>query len=152
LKLADCSIIGKVQVIPLDDDVKDAIGTDVERASMFMKVKVNGEVYYSQRYDRLKSRNSFTVCYEEDDAEKYGLVRYFLSIPGRVVAVVVPLSVSTPPHYPSQLNILNMRIIPVALSSTICAVPIKALVCKCVYVHCASGMFIVRKPNLLNLN
>jgi hypothetical protein len=124
LKLADCSIIvGKVQVISLDD-VKDAIGTDVELASMFMKVKVNSDLYYSQRYDRLKSRNSFTVYYEEDDAETYGL----LSIPGRVVAVVVPLSVSTRPHYPSQFNIINMRIIPVALSSTICAVPIKAFV------------------------
>ena len=58
LKLAEYSIIGKVQVISVDDDVKDAIGMNVEQASMFMKAKVNKEVYYSQRYDRLKSRNS----------------------------------------------------------------------------------------------
>ena len=139
-------------MISLDDDVKDAIGMNVEQASMFMKAKVNKEVYYSQRYDRLKSRNSFTVCYEEDNAEKYGLIQYFLSIPGQTVAIVVPLIITPPPHYPSQLDILNKRIIPVVLSSTICAVPIKALVCKCVYVHCGSGMFIVRKPNLLGLN
>ena len=139
-------------MVSLDDDIKDAIGTNVEQASMSMKVKVNSEIYYSQRYDRLRSRNSYTVCYQEDDTEKYGLIQYFLSIPGQVVAVVVPLFIRAPPHYPSQLNILNKRIIPVALSSTVCAVPIKALVCKCVYVHCGSGMFIVRKPNLLNLN
>ena len=52
-------------MVSLDDDIKDAIGTNVKQASMFMKVKVNSEIYYSQRYDRLRSRNSYTVCYDE---------------------------------------------------------------------------------------
>ena len=136
----------------MNDDVKDAIGANVEHASMFLRAKVNREVYYSQGYNRLKSRNSFTVIYEEDNEEKYGLIQYFISIPGRVMAVIIPLSVIPAPHYPSQLGILNQRIIPVSLSSTICVVPIKALICKCVYIHCGSGTFIVRKPNLLSLN
>lgn len=55
-------------MVSLDDNVKDAIGTNVEQASMFMKVK-NSVVYYSQRYDRLKSRNSYTVCYEGNDTK-----------------------------------------------------------------------------------
>ena len=144
-------MIGNVQVILLDNDVKEAIGENVEQASMFTKVMVGREVYYSQRYSRLKTRNSYTVCYEEDCSEKYGQIQYFLSMPGQVVAVVVPLIVITP-HYPSQLGILNKRIIPVAVSSSVRAVPVMALVCKCVYVYCGSGMFVVRRPNLLNLN
>ena len=101
-------------MVSLDDDIKDAIGTNVEQASMFMKVKVNSEMYYSQRYDRLRSRNSYTVCYK-DDTEKYGPIRHFLSIPGWVMAVV-PLFIFAPPHYP-----LNKRMIPVALSSSLCS-------------------------------
>ena len=48
-------------MVSLDDDIKDAIGTNVEQASMFMKVKVNSEIYYSQRYDRLRSRNLYAI-------------------------------------------------------------------------------------------
>ena len=86
------------------------------------------EVYYSQRYGWLKSRNSYTVCYEEDGGEKYGLTQYFLSLQRQVVAVVMPLAV-TAPHYPGQLSILNDRMIPVVTASPVCVVSVKAFVC-----------------------
>ena len=89
------------------------------------------------------------MCYEENSTEKYGLVQHFVSLPGQLVVVVVLLTVTTP-HYPGQLGILNKKIISVAVSSSVCAVYVKSLVC--MHVHCGGGMFIVGKFNVLSLN
>ena len=98
-------------------DVQRSCGVEVDHASQFLRAKIHQEVFFSEKYTRVKTRNSYTVIYSQGGVEKYGIVQYFLSLSDQAVAVIQPLTVSTSPTcYPSQLSILHSRIKPVVMA------------------------------------
>lgn len=53
------------------------------------RVEVRGTVFYSEQYQRVKKRNSYTVIY---CGNKFGLIQYFVYIQEKVIAILKPLS------------------------------------------------------------
>lgn len=157
VNLPDCSIIGRVQSVALTDAVKAKVqsvcGVWVDHSSQFFRAMIRQKVFYSKSYTRLKSRNSYTVCYSEDGAEKYGVIQYFLSLSEQTVAVITPLIITASPTcYPRELSVLCSRINPVVLDTVICVVPVNNIVCKCVFIDTGSAFYVARKPSQLNLD
>ena len=139
LTLVDCSVIGSIETVSLSLEVQGALrrdcGVEVNVASRFLRASVKQVEYYSLEYKRLKTRNSYTVFYQAGEQDRFGLIHYFLSLPDQTLAVVQQLTPTSNYCYPHQLRELQQRIIPVTLESSICIVPIKSLVSKCVYLN-----------------
>lgn len=76
-----------------------------ERARVFYRLEVNGQLFYSAQYSRVHKRNSYTVVYTNPSGQKrFGLIQYFiLIVPGDVVLAVlktlVPLSLTAQEHF-----------------------------------------------------
>ena len=70
-------MIDKVEVVALTDVVRDVdfstCGVRADYATQFLRAKIRQRLFYSRRYNRLKTRNSYTVCYSQDGGESMGL-------------------------------------------------------------------------------
>ncbi len=141
-----CKAIGKIKEIQLSAELQDVIraelGFDVDRAQQFQRAVIGKSLYHSELYTRVKVRNSYTVCYH-DGGEKYGLIRFFLSIKDHVIAVVSPLGASTHYCHPTEISDLCTCIIPVEKLSNVVAISVKKIVCKCILV--STGQLYVAK-------
>ena len=151
IKLSSCSVIGGVGAVRLSGDIRAEVqrlyGVEVDHASQFLRAKIHQEVFFSKKYIRVKTRNSYTVIYSQGGGEKYGIVQYFLSLSDQAVAVIQPLTVNTSPTcYPSQLSILHSRIKPVVMDSVVCIVNVKNIIRKCVFVDTGSRVYVCTKP------
>ena len=137
-------------------DLKGAVyrscGVSLDRASRLLRIKLRQGVFYSQQYTRLRSRNSYTVCYSDGGEEKFGFIQYFLSLPGQTLAVVTPLLPASHSCYPTQLRILRHRIKSVVLDSSFCIVSVDMFICKCVFIEFDNLCYVARKPSTLNLD
>ena len=77
IKLHDCTAVGILRSI-ISQEVKDAIlrkwGKLVSSGSQFFRAIVNEDFYYSKSYyHRIKTRNNYTVCYEDEGRRRYVL-------------------------------------------------------------------------------
>ena len=63
-----------------------------EMVQVFHRAELHGQVFYSQEYGRVKSRNSYTVAYKEEDQSRFGLIQYFFLVSHVVFAVIKPLA------------------------------------------------------------
>ena len=70
----------------VQDKLKELFEMDMQICRKFLRTHIRGKVYYSLEYKRTKKRNSYTVCYSSDDVEKFGFIRYFISLSGSTVA------------------------------------------------------------------
>ena len=74
-------------------------------ASHFLRVYVHHSVYHSKLYSRVKTRNSYAVCYQiPGEVPKFGLVLYYLSLRENTVAVINQLVPTDEYCYPHQLR------------------------------------------------
>ena len=150
--LPHCHVVGAIKTVQLEQEVVDTLKqkltVDVIVTLHFVRAVVGGVRYYSQGYTRTTKRNSYTVCYSDGGITRYGLIKYFLSLPNQSVALLTRLSPTSHTCYPQGLGILRSRIVPVKLESSIDAVPVTSLLCKCVYC-CFGSMerYIVVPPN-----
>lgn len=146
-----------METVKLSDMIKSKVyrscGVEVDHASQFLRAVIQKELFYCENYTRLRTRNSFTICYSHNGFEKYGFVQYFLSLNDQAVAVVVPLIVTTSPTcFPPELSVLRNRIKPVVLDSIVCIVHVKNIICKCVCIDTGSSAYVCRKPCQLSLD
>ena len=145
-------MLGTIRTVQLEQEVVDTLRQklmmDVNTASQFTRAIVGGIRYYSQAYTRVTKRNSHTVCYMDGEATRYGLIKYFLSLPNQSVVVLNKLIPTTSHCYPRGLGILCSRIVPVQLHNSIDIVPVNSLVSKCVYCSFSStSRYISLTPN-----
>ena len=153
IKLHDCTAVGILRSIVISQEVKDAIwqkwGELVSSGSQFFRAIVNEDVYYSKSYHRIKTRNNYTVCYEDEGRRRYGQILYFLSTNTQnSLAVISPFERTTSICYPEQLGILQSRMIPVTLKPIVMIAPVQSLICKCVCIsRGATVVYVVRPPN-----
>lgn len=122
---------------------------NLETGRKFLRAHIKGRVYHSMEYRRMKKRNSYTVCYSTDDVEKFGFVRYFISLSGSTVAVLSRLVPSSHYCYPPELSILQSRVIPVTAADDIDIISVSFIVSKCVVIDLDGSMYIARLPNNL---
>ena len=137
----------------LEDEVqsllRERFGVDMEVGRKFLRVQIKGKVYHSTEYKRMKTRNSYTVCYSAGAVEKFGFIRYFISLSTTTVAVISPLIPSSHHCYPPELSVLHSRVIPViaAHDSIIDVVSVSFIVSKCVFIDFNGCMYVARLPN-----
>lgn len=122
-------------------------GVEAIKASRFLRASVKHVELYSYEYKRLKTRNSYTVLYKENEEDKFGLIQYFLSLPTQSVAVVKQLKPTNNYCYSHQFRELQQRIIPVTVETGICVVPVKSIMTKCVYLDLESSKDVARLAN-----
>ena len=104
-------------------------------ASRFLRVHVHHSVYHSKLYSRIKTRNSYAVCYQiAGEVQKYGLVLYNLSLRENTVTVINRLLSTGEYCFPHQLKVLKERIVPVEMDENLCAVFVSSFLFKCVYI------------------
>ena len=106
VKLSDCYALGRLYTVTVESNVRMLVTTRLgldsapSIASCFLRASIGNMVYYSKGYTLTKTRNSHTICYRgQDNAEKFGIVLYFLSLTKGTVTIITPLSPTH--HYPS---------------------------------------------------
>ena len=103
VKLSDCYALGKlytVTVVRMLVTTRLGLDSAPSIASCFLRASIGNMVYYSKGYTLTKTRNSHTIWYRgQDNAEKFGIVLYFLSLTKGTVTIITPLSPTH--HYPS---------------------------------------------------
>ena len=70
--------------------------TTFRKVQVFYRVELNGSLYYSARYRRVRHRNSYTIAYEHSGHQSFGQVQYYFAIPQlNTILVVVQKCVLT---------------------------------------------------------
>ena len=152
--LPDCVAIGGLSTVMMDDTIKILIqdlrpGSSSDRATWFLRAGVKDTVYYSELYSRMKTINSYTICYRKDDgSENYGSVQYCLSLSSTTVAVITPLTQTHIHNFPRQLQELDSSIVSVKKESSPSVVPVGSVLFKCVCVDCCDVIYIAKPPYL----
>ena len=150
--LPDCVAIGGLSTVMMDDTIKRIIqdvrpGPSSDRATRFLRARVKGTVYHSELYSRMKTRNSYTVCYRKDDgSENFGSVQYYLSLSSTTVVVITPLTQTHIHNFPRQLQELDTSIVSVKKESSPTVVPVGSFLFKCVCVDCYDAIYIAKPP------
>ena len=78
--MPDCIAIGRLYTAVFDDRVMRLVRSfepecTSNTASRFLRARASKTVYHSKMYARMKTRNSYTVCYmSEDGIERFELV------------------------------------------------------------------------------
>ena len=157
IELTDCYAIGRLYTVRLDDEIRRLIeekfggGSSTTMASRFLRACVRKTEFYSQQYTRMKSRNSYAICYRgEDGVEKFGLVQYYLSLSHTSVAVIIALKPISHHCFPHHLRELKKSIITVNKELSLSVIPISSFLFKCVYVN-SCGVDYITKPPYLQL-
>jgi hypothetical protein len=120
-----------------------------------------GAVYYSAKYKRVKSRNSYTVAFKDACNTAYGQIQFFVLVSGSVFVYIKkfePLAVSCPAHFHLSHQSLDKlsasNIVPVKADGEIDVfIPVSSLLCKCVFVSITDSSnscnYVISFPNKL---
>ena len=54
--------------------------TTFTKVQVFYRVELNGSLYYSTRYRRVKHRNSYTIAYEHSGHQLFGQIQYYIAM------------------------------------------------------------------------
>lgn len=123
----NCDIVGvykPVKPAQLENEVVNSLnlnnGTASECLAKINRVLVNGKLFYSKEYSRMKKRVCYLVLYKYD---KVGAIKYFIWCSGVVYAVVqnmecIPLEqlpgVRLPKHYIALRHLEQLSVVNVA--------------------------------------
>lgn len=102
-------------------------------------------------YNRIKSRNSYTISYILDGSEGLGQIQYFISIHDTVFAVIRTLK-SVPETCQSffQLPHCALDLVPCivpVIYAELAVVPIVGIVKKAVFMDISSKLYVAKFPN-----
>ena len=54
--------------------------TTFRKVQVFYRVELNGSLYYSARYRRVRHRNSYTIAYEHSGCLSFGQIQYYIAL------------------------------------------------------------------------
>lgn len=117
----------------------------------FLRVLIGDSLFYSCQYNRIKSRNSYTISYILDGSEGLGQIQYFISIHDTVFAVIRTLK-SVPETCQSffQLPHCALDLVPCivpVIYAELAVVPIVGIVKKAVFMDISSKLYVAKFPN-----
>ena len=117
------------------------------------RAEINGVVYYSRQYQRVKKRNSYTFSYlfGSERLKCFGFIECFVFIHNRVIAVfkrIHPLQVTCHEHFQLTCPSSCSHIIPVSVcsSDSFGAIFASKIVQKCLFIECSSYQYVVFFP------
>jgi hypothetical protein len=63
--------------------------TTFRKVLVFYRVELNGSLYYSARYRRVRHRNSYTIAYVHSGRQSFGQIQYYIALPQLTTILVV---------------------------------------------------------------
>lgn len=117
------------------------------------RAEIKKNVYYSKQYERVKKRNSFTICYNNyDNAKSYGFIECFICVHNAPIAIlqpIHPLPTTCKDHFNISTSCLDSvsHIIPMSVTSLVCAVLADRIIEKCLFLEFGSNKYIVKFPS-----
>ncbi len=136
--------------VELKRTISSSLNLDVERGLQFQRAVIKRSLYHSEQYTRVRVRNSYTVCYR-DGGDKYGFIRFFLSVKDHTIAVISPLHVCNHYSHPTELSDLNTIIVPVERQSGLVVVSVENIVCKCIFID-TGHLYVVKFMQCLRVD
>ena len=145
--------LGKIEMTALNVEearlISEVYGETLKSISTFKRLQRDGEIYFCQKYTRVKVRNSYTVAYSKSGSFHYGQILYFICCKNTAAAVIRGLNQSDIP----EVFLPTKSIIPVDISSEIDVVHADHIVEKCVLVTVSpETMYVVRFPCNVNID
>lgn len=108
-------------------------------------VEVQGTVFYSRWYERVKKRNSYTVVYSnQSNSRKFAFIEYFLFIDKKVIAVLrklLPIHTTCKEHCDLNTSVVDTAsfLYPVSIEDRFDACLVEDILGKCFFKPC--GLF-----------
>ena len=85
--------------------------TTFRKVQVFYRVDLNGNLYYSARYRRVRHRNSYTIAYEHAGCLSFGQIQYYIAISQlNTILVVVQKCVLTSETAQQHFNLSTSAI------------------------------------------
>ena len=133
-----CSALGNAQLICLPDEVVCAV--NIALGMNHLKTSTLVQKYFSVLkknstffFERVKIRNSYTILYEKEGVEMFGVIVYFVSVSMNIFGSIQDLDVM--PSNPFVLPRLHQQISPVTVSNSILSVFLYNLFCVSVFIY-----------------
>ena len=105
------------------------------------RIELQGTVFYSQQYERVTKRNSYTVVYRDNSTlRKFGAIQYFLYVQRKVIAILKPLSpirgLSCKEHFDLNTTAIDIAsfLHPVNTEDRFDVCFAESIVCKCLFI------------------
>ena len=149
--------MGTVRLSTLSSDTVESLSSlarscghiiDVNEAQFqkFFRLQIGSELYFSEEYQRVKKRNSFTVLYSnEDGGLECGQIQYFLYV-FKLVAVVKILKPCVGSFVDPTTFGLKIPIIPVE-ADTFAVIFVSNILNKCVYIDLGGTKYVALFPS-----
>ena len=121
------------------------------------RIEFQGVIYYSRTYQRVKKRNSYTVLYQSDAQERFGIIEYFVFLHQKIIAVLKllsPISVTCKDHFNLSTTVLDTVsfLTPVVKSNTVECCFVEDFVNKCLFIDLNSIQYVCQFPSTLNFD
>lgn len=141
-----CILSAVVECLQSDGlDLPDGPLTTMYRA------EINGNLYYSKQYMRVKKRNSHTVSYNLEGSKCFGFIECYIFVHNRFIAVIKhihPLQVTCKDYFHLTCSPRCCdRIVPVTLMDSFSAVFIPNIIEKCLFIDFGYQQYIATFPS-----
>lgn len=140
----------------MKENLPAIIGENETVPASFRCIK-NSSVYCSRMYGRVKTRNSYTIQFLNNQELAYSKIDLFVGVSGNVfvfISVLHPLTSSCKDVFSLSHNTLDhvSKIVPLQPGrETIICVPVRCLLAKCVFINVCDGtcddQYVVSFPN-----
>ena len=116
------------------------------------RVEYRGEVYYSQQYQRVKKRNSYTVAYSDSGAKRFALIEHYVFVQNRLIAILKPLlpvSVSCQQHFNLTTTALDsfLYLSPVTKGQCVKCCFVEQFIAKCLFMDLNFVQYVAQFPS-----
>ena len=79
---------------------------------------------------KIKSRNSYTICYNTHTTAEYGQIQFYIATPQTVLAAIKKLEIT---EKPEKLSLVSKWIVPVK-ETTEASIELDSIISKCILI------------------
>ena len=121
------------------------------------RIEFQGVVYFSKAYQRVKKRNRYTVLYQNDEQEEFGLIEYFLFLHHKIIVVLKllsPIPVTCKSHFNLSTTVLDTVsfLTPVVKTNTVECCFVEDFVRKCLFIDFNSIQYVCQFPSTITFD
>ena len=96
---------------------------------------------------KVTARNSYTICYQEQEKEKFGLIQFFLCSSSTAVAIITPLNTA---ECPTSMVLTSKWITTVTFGEQLKCITVSQILCKCILIVFSTSMYCCKISDKFN--
>ena len=153
----DLYLVGKASKIVPSAQVAHLLrerGESSDHLTVYYRLQKMNQLIYSALYDRVKKRNSYTVCFIDCGTLKFGQIQFFFTLSGNPVAAVKLLETdhSAQHHFQLTFNALDSRIFLVKRVEVLKVIPVQCIKEKCVFIDLQDNLYVARFTTAVSMD